>query len=331
MPGEVVTSPPRSDTATSVLTSAECQCHTPSIWPWSGVPKAHLYNTFLGGLCQNLTIVYSMGWFWFVSYDFKILCTRSTTPRFLLAWNVKYQNQKLIFDDDAIKCLRKICKPNYESRHPCRGKPSEIIFCALDSTWSCCGRARASNNKHPLYFWSTNKMVFFVVLACVCSFVTEDGVTGSARQLDLLLVQQLSRAWCVAYVSQWLFLLLLLLVVVVVVVHVSHADGDNSCCHCIERMTLDSCPGQKNITVCICRAHVAAIDALAAMIVIVVWVLLWYSQHPHNALVVFVNKPCGFEADCHGLPHCIWGAPLVSDLASHDGFVDFVHCNWQWH
>jgi hypothetical protein len=44
-------------------------------------------------------------------------------------------------------------------------------------------------NKHPLYFWITNKMVFVVVVACACSFFTEDGVTGSARQLDLLLVQ----------------------------------------------------------------------------------------------------------------------------------------------
>ncbi len=37
-------------TATSALTSAECQCHTSSVWPWSGMPKVHLYYTFLGGL-----------------------------------------------------------------------------------------------------------------------------------------------------------------------------------------------------------------------------------------------------------------------------------------
>ncbi len=24
--------------------------HTSSVWPWSGVPKVRLYNTFLGGL-----------------------------------------------------------------------------------------------------------------------------------------------------------------------------------------------------------------------------------------------------------------------------------------
>jgi hypothetical protein len=43
-------------------------------------------------------------------------------------------------------------------------------------------------------FWSTNKMVLFVVVACACSFVFEDGVTGSARRLALLLVQSLSCA-----------------------------------------------------------------------------------------------------------------------------------------
>ncbi len=39
--------------ATSVLTFAKCQCHTSSVWPWSGVPKVHLYNTFLGSLRQR--------------------------------------------------------------------------------------------------------------------------------------------------------------------------------------------------------------------------------------------------------------------------------------
>ncbi len=36
--------------ATSESTSAGCQPHTSSIWPWSGTPKVHLYNTFLGSL-----------------------------------------------------------------------------------------------------------------------------------------------------------------------------------------------------------------------------------------------------------------------------------------
>ncbi len=32
------------------LTSAGCPPHTSSIWPWSGTPNVHLYNTFLEGL-----------------------------------------------------------------------------------------------------------------------------------------------------------------------------------------------------------------------------------------------------------------------------------------
>jgi hypothetical protein len=56
-----------------------------------------------------------------------------------------------------------------------------------------CGQARALNNEHPLHLWITNKMVVFVVVARACSVVTRDGVTGSAKQLDLRLVQQSSR------------------------------------------------------------------------------------------------------------------------------------------
>ncbi len=45
--GEVVTP---GVTATSVLTSAKCQRQMSSVWPWSGMPKVCLYNTFLGSL-----------------------------------------------------------------------------------------------------------------------------------------------------------------------------------------------------------------------------------------------------------------------------------------
>ena len=38
------------------------------------------------------------------------------------------------------------------------------------------------------------------------------------------------------------------------------------------------------------RTGIAAIDAPATIIVVVQWVLSWYSQRPHNALVVFVGK-----------------------------------------
>ncbi len=32
------------------LASSGCRPHTSSVWPWSGAPKVHLYNTFLGSL-----------------------------------------------------------------------------------------------------------------------------------------------------------------------------------------------------------------------------------------------------------------------------------------
>ncbi len=32
------------------LTLSGCRPHTSSVWPWSGMPKVHLYDTFLGGL-----------------------------------------------------------------------------------------------------------------------------------------------------------------------------------------------------------------------------------------------------------------------------------------
>ncbi len=47
-------SPLRSVTATSALTSAECQRHTSSIWPWSGMPKVCLYYTILSSLRQHV-------------------------------------------------------------------------------------------------------------------------------------------------------------------------------------------------------------------------------------------------------------------------------------
>ncbi len=39
------------------LTSSGCRPHMSSVWPWSGAPKVHLYNTFLGGLRQTHTTV----------------------------------------------------------------------------------------------------------------------------------------------------------------------------------------------------------------------------------------------------------------------------------
>ena len=41
---------------------------------------------------------------------------------------------------------------------------------------------------------------------------------------------------------------------------------------------------------CVCCAWIEVIDTSVTMIVIAGWVLLWYSQCPHNALVAFVNN-----------------------------------------
>jgi hypothetical protein len=61
-----------------------------------------------------------------------------------------------------------------------------------------------------------------------------------------------------------------------------------------------------------------------------------YHCDTHNAftmplLCLLTRPPCGFKADCHGLPHCIWGAPLVSALASHNDCIDHIHHNRRWH
>ncbi len=60
-----------------------------------------------------------------------------------------------------------------------------------------------------------------------------------------------------------------------------------------------------------------------------------YCCDTHNALMMpllrlSTRPPCGFKADCHSLPRWVWGAPLVSTLASHDDCVDRIHCDWQW-
>ncbi len=53
---------------------------------------------------------------------------------FLLVWNINYQNQALVFDDDISKHLSKIRASSFESRHPRHEKPSEIVFALFDST-----------------------------------------------------------------------------------------------------------------------------------------------------------------------------------------------------
>ncbi len=103
----MVTSPHRSVTATSVLTSAECQHHTSSIWPWSGAPKVHMYDTFLGGLRQSLMFVWwaFSGWVlhlpssWFTRYN-------AINQRFWLQYHTISNLQSPLFlTDTHLVCL----------------------------------------------------------------------------------------------------------------------------------------------------------------------------------------------------------------------------------
>ncbi len=91
---------------------------------------------------------------------------------------------------------------------------------------------------------------------------------------------------------------------------------------------------------CDCCACIAAIDSPLTMIVVMGWVLPWYSQRSHNAFVAFVGKAALWL--CHSFPHCIrrtlilwalWRFTMMALIASikiSDGF-DRAHRDWQWH
>ncbi len=78
------------------------------------------------------------------------------------------------------------------------------IFCTVDLTWSCCGQARASNNKHPLYFWIINKMVVFVVVTHACSVVTLGTVSLALPSSLVCGLSSNCSAWRMVYMSRWL-------------------------------------------------------------------------------------------------------------------------------
>ncbi len=71
--------------------------------------------------------------------------------------------------------------------------------------------------------------------------------------------------------------------------HVNH-DDDNDSRHRVKRTTRGSCTGWQNIAVCIHPARIAVIEVPAAIVIVTVGVLLWYSQRPHGALVTFLGK-----------------------------------------
>ncbi len=134
---------------------------------------------------------------------------------------------------------------------------------------------------------STNKILVFTVLACTCSFITKSSVTGSARQLDSRVVQQLSRVTCgirVMTASFFLFCLQFFFCLFCCWSHVCHGrSGAWICPICL------SFPCRVSPS-CLHCACIATIDAPMTIIVVSGWVSLWYSQWPQDALVLFVGE-----------------------------------------
>ncbi len=114
-------------------------------------------------------------------------------------------------------------------RHSCSEKPSKI-FVALWTPLEV-AVARPEHQTTSILFifgLSSNKMVVFVVVACTsCSVINRDGVTGSAKQLDLWLVLRLLRMMhgiCVT--TAWFFLFACKFFLVSFVVDPTFVAGD---------------------------------------------------------------------------------------------------------
>ncbi len=135
------------------------------------------------------------------------------------------------------------------------------------------------------------EMVIFVfvvvVAACACSVVARDGVSW----LSALSIKQVLCVWPMAQLSRGcvflLFFAVSLLHVLLLILTFSSREiwGMN-------RPNLPEVSRLEDLLVlgCICCTCVMAIDSPLTMIVIVGWVLLWYSQCPHNAFIAFVGE-----------------------------------------
>jgi hypothetical protein len=95
------------------------------------------------------------------------------------------------------------------------------------------------------------------------------------------------RAWCMAYVSQQ--------------IHVIFACEFFFLCFIVDPTFVAGYLGHefalsawgfphRVFPSCVCCACVAVIDAPVRIIVVMGWVLLWYSWRPHNTLVLFVGE-----------------------------------------
>jgi hypothetical protein len=74
-----------------------------------------------------------------------------------------------------------------------RSHPKYFLRCGLNLKLLWPGHSIEQQASSLFFGLSTNKIVVFVVVARACSVVSRDGITGSAKRLDLWLIQQSSR------------------------------------------------------------------------------------------------------------------------------------------
>ncbi len=179
--------------------------------------------------------------------------------------------------------------------------------------------------------------VFIVVDAVrACFVVAQDGVSW----LCVSLIQQGSRTWRVAQVSRGCIFYCyfasssLRVLLLFSMFSLREIWGMN-----MPNLPEVSCLEDLLVLACIRCTCVAAIDAPLRMIVVVGWVLSWYSQCSHDAFVAFVGKAALWLH--HGSPHRIrrtlvswvlWRFTMMALIASiviSDGF-DCAHHDWRW-
>ncbi len=191
----------------------------------------------------------------------------------------------------------------------------------FDLTWSCCGQSRASNNKYPIYFWISTKVVFFVVVACTCSVLLL-GTVSLALPGNLICYLSSNccacDAECMCHVGFVLHILLLI--------------------PCLLReIWVMNLPNLTEISHLVCLLVAFVAHTLRQLMLLWQHLSSWneYCCDTHNALTtpllpLLARPPCSFEADFHNLPHCIRGAHLVSALAPHNNGVDCIHRDRWW-
>ena len=190
---------------------------------------------------------------------------------------------------------------------------------SLNVLWDCSCKSKSKRAHQPtlVFCVESTKMVFAVVVPHTCFILL--GMVSLSLTLPVnssaLFVLQLLRAWCAFNVSWWLHLFLCLFLFLLIPTLVLLE---------IRGMNLPDLPGVSRLEGhldhgCACCTCVARINAPAMIFVVVGWFSLCYSQHPHDALVVFVSEAAlqlQGAACCHCLvPCCAWDVSVPSALA----------------